>query len=225
MILSCFPLSFYIFPSPLWLASLWQRGCVARGASTGKCEGWAWYSDQSMPVQDLVQSWGLHIAAGTCFWLLWRGNPSLPDLPVPRTCPQLAAVLPHRFLFECTSVFWASYIMSFLTPFLVFLCSSIFVLSPLGQAAFSFRPWRASRGWKKPFCSFLAFFLFFPLIEDIYYVQVISPKQGQYLQLLFSLWHPFLCFHLWGAMSEFAGIQPASQQQAHLVRFVAHLLI
>lgn len=162
MILSCFPLSFYIFPSPLWLASLWQRGCVARGASTGKCEGWAWYSDQSVPVQDLVQSWGLHIAAGTCFWLLWRGNPSLPDLPVPRTCPQLAAVLPHRFLFECTSVFWASYIMSFLTPFLVFLCSSIFVLSPLGQAAFSFRPWRASRGWKKPFCSFFRFFLFFP---------------------------------------------------------------
>lgn len=42
----------------------------------------------------------------------------------------------------------------------------------------------------------LFFFSFFPLIENIYYLRVISPKQGQYLQLLFSLWHPFLCFHL-----------------------------
>lgn len=159
--MSCFPLSFHIFPSPLWLGSLWQKDCVARGALTGNCEGWAWCTDQSIPVQDFGQSWGLHIAAGTCLWLLWRGNLSLPGLPIFRTCPQFSGVLPHRFLPECASVFWPSYIMSFLTPFLLFLCSNISVLSPLGQTAFSFRSWRASRGGKKPYCFFLAFFFFF----------------------------------------------------------------
>lgn len=44
--------------------------------------------------------------------------------------------------------------------------------------------------------SFWLFSFISPLAGVIYYLQVICPKPGQYLQLLFSLWHPFLCFHL-----------------------------
>lgn len=74
------------FTNPLQLGHLWQRGCVARGASAGN-RARAGLGARTRPCLFktfcILQSHGLHLAAGTCLWLLWRGSPSLPDLPVP----------------------------------------------------------------------------------------------------------------------------------------------
>lgn len=73
---------------------------------------------------------------------------------------------------------------------------------------------------------FLFAFSPFTPIEDMYYLQVIYPRQGHHLQLLFHLWHLSLFIFIDGlhCLSS-VGTQPASQQQACWVGFEAHLLI
>lgn len=183
VVLPCFPLPFHLFwrrktsrdfTSPLWLGSLWQRGCAARGASTGS-------STRAGPgARTRPCLFKTSCKAMTCTLLLGHVYGCCGEaIPLCKTCPSLEPA--HRFLLFFlpgfslnVCLFSASYMMSFPTPF--FPLEQYFCAQSLWTGCLFLQILKSLQRMEEAILFLLGFFLFLPsLISPSCFSKAESP--------------------------------------------------